>query len=312
MEPSADELLATPHQQGLAPAPRAQGRPRRDAGRGHVSRRHPVRLAPPAAAGKPHWPGRRLAGHSGYGSSADIAGGGREDGRAAPAGGHEPPGHGVLQRGGRDGALRTPGWMASQPAPRPRRGNGRRLAMFGHRLDQFSVTAVEARSHLAELHAERGLALTTGVADIPSYMADLDEEIAAGTGFTRASRSPRSRPCGPSCLARRSDDRRAGEHLLHEGDDLGSGRIDQVAAAHQHGAGVRKHLSQRLGRFPKLGPRLGGRHQQGRLIDGGKRRRVGLQPPFPSTSARIAGPLCGSDAGARPEPSATRPSPAPR
>jgi hypothetical protein len=40
------------------------------------------------------------------------------------------------------------------------------------------MTAVEARSHLAELHAERGLALTTGVADIESYMADLDEEIA--------------------------------------------------------------------------------------------------------------------------------------
>ena len=40
------------------------------------------------------------------------------------------------------------------------------------------MTAVEARSHLAELHAERGLALSTGVADIESYMADLDEEIA--------------------------------------------------------------------------------------------------------------------------------------
>jgi predicted phage gp36 major capsid-like protein len=40
------------------------------------------------------------------------------------------------------------------------------------------MTAVEARSHLAELHAERGLALSTGVADIASYMADLDEEIA--------------------------------------------------------------------------------------------------------------------------------------
>ena len=40
------------------------------------------------------------------------------------------------------------------------------------------MTAVDARSHLAELHAERGLALSTGVADIASYMADLDEEIA--------------------------------------------------------------------------------------------------------------------------------------
>jgi hypothetical protein len=40
------------------------------------------------------------------------------------------------------------------------------------------MTAAEVRSHLARLDAERGLALETGVADVPSYMADLDEEIA--------------------------------------------------------------------------------------------------------------------------------------
>ena len=51
--------------------------------------------------------------------------------------------------------------------------------MAGETPLEFPVTAIEARGHLAELHAERGLALTTGVADIASYMADLDEEIAA-------------------------------------------------------------------------------------------------------------------------------------
>ena len=51
--------------------------------------------------------------------------------------------------------------------------------MFDERVDHFPVTAIEARTHLAGLHAERELALTTGVADIASYMADLDEEIAA-------------------------------------------------------------------------------------------------------------------------------------
>jgi hypothetical protein len=40
------------------------------------------------------------------------------------------------------------------------------------------VTAVEVRSHLARLGAERSLALETGVAEIEPYMADLDEEIA--------------------------------------------------------------------------------------------------------------------------------------
>jgi hypothetical protein len=46
------------------------------------------------------------------------------------------------------------------------------------RTEDRDLTAAEARNHLVQLHAERGLALRTGVADIGSYMADLDEEIA--------------------------------------------------------------------------------------------------------------------------------------
>ncbi|HEY1275438.1 MAG TPA: hypothetical protein VGF25_11025 [Thermoleophilaceae bacterium] len=39
------------------------------------------------------------------------------------------------------------------------------------------MTALEALSHLHELQAERALALTTQLARVRSYMADLDEEI---------------------------------------------------------------------------------------------------------------------------------------
>jgi hypothetical protein len=39
------------------------------------------------------------------------------------------------------------------------------------------MTAVEIRDHLAELEAERYLALSTGVGRIDAYMADLDEEL---------------------------------------------------------------------------------------------------------------------------------------
>ena len=46
------------------------------------------------------------------------------------------------------------------------------------RIEDRDLTAAEARDHLAQLHAERGLALRTGVAAIDIYMADLDEEIA--------------------------------------------------------------------------------------------------------------------------------------
>jgi hypothetical protein len=39
-------------------------------------------------------------------------------------------------------------------------------------------TALELRSHLTELEAERALALRTGLGDVQAYMADLDEELA--------------------------------------------------------------------------------------------------------------------------------------
>jgi hypothetical protein len=45
--------------------------------------------------------------------------------------------------------------------------------------DLLELTAVEARTHLAELEAERALALSSVVADIDAYMADLELEIEA-------------------------------------------------------------------------------------------------------------------------------------
>ncbi len=41
------------------------------------------------------------------------------------------------------------------------------------------MDATEARSRLIQLEAERFLTQDTALADIPSYMADLDEEIEA-------------------------------------------------------------------------------------------------------------------------------------
>jgi hypothetical protein len=42
-----------------------------------------------------------------------------------------------------------------------------------------ALTAVEVRGRLAQLQAERVLALGAGLAEIDAYMADLDEEIEA-------------------------------------------------------------------------------------------------------------------------------------
>jgi hypothetical protein len=39
------------------------------------------------------------------------------------------------------------------------------------------MTAVELRSHLARLEAERSLALATGLGAVDLYMADLEEEL---------------------------------------------------------------------------------------------------------------------------------------
>jgi hypothetical protein len=51
--------------------------------------------------------------------------------------------------------------------------------MFEDMFQVQVVTVAEAGDHVAELEAERALALSTGVADIDSYMRDLDEELVA-------------------------------------------------------------------------------------------------------------------------------------
>jgi hypothetical protein len=49
--------------------------------------------------------------------------------------------------------------------------------MFDDELQAHMLTAAEARDHVAELEAERALALTSGLASVASYMHDLEEEI---------------------------------------------------------------------------------------------------------------------------------------
>jgi hypothetical protein len=51
--------------------------------------------------------------------------------------------------------------------------------MFDDDLQAHLLTAAEARDHVAELEAERALALTSGVARIDTYMHDLEVEIDA-------------------------------------------------------------------------------------------------------------------------------------
>jgi hypothetical protein len=57
---------------------------------------------------------------------------------------------------------------------RPAKSTVTRVEMFD---DLLETKAVEIRGHLAELEAERALALSSGLADVDSYMADLDVEI---------------------------------------------------------------------------------------------------------------------------------------
>jgi hypothetical protein len=49
--------------------------------------------------------------------------------------------------------------------------------MHGEPIEQVAITASEARDHVAELEAERALAEVTGVAEIHSYISDLEEEL---------------------------------------------------------------------------------------------------------------------------------------
>jgi hypothetical protein len=49
--------------------------------------------------------------------------------------------------------------------------------MFPDQIREEGPTAAEVRDHLTQLQAERALALSTELAGVRSYMADLDEEI---------------------------------------------------------------------------------------------------------------------------------------
>jgi hypothetical protein len=49
--------------------------------------------------------------------------------------------------------------------------------MESHETNQIHIKAVDVRGRLIQLHAERALTFGTELAEIPSYMADLEEEI---------------------------------------------------------------------------------------------------------------------------------------
>jgi hypothetical protein len=49
--------------------------------------------------------------------------------------------------------------------------------MVPHRINGFATTSGDAREHLADLEEERKLAVTSGLAEIESYIRDLDAEI---------------------------------------------------------------------------------------------------------------------------------------
>ena len=44
-------------------------------------------------------------------------------------------------------------------------------------IGHLELTALEIRSHLIQLQDEKALAIRTGVAEIPIYITDLNEEI---------------------------------------------------------------------------------------------------------------------------------------
>ena len=51
--------------------------------------------------------------------------------------------------------------------------------MEPHQPNQVHLTAVDVRGRLIQLDAERAATVGTGLDGIPSYMADLEEEIEA-------------------------------------------------------------------------------------------------------------------------------------
>jgi hypothetical protein len=73
----------------------------------------------------------------------------------------------------RDTANRTP---IDGETPLERRPGQANLASMKKRAT-LEATAVELRTHIARLEAERSLALATGLGAIDLYMAHLDEEL---------------------------------------------------------------------------------------------------------------------------------------
>jgi hypothetical protein len=65
--------------------------------------------------------------------------------------------------------------------------------------EPLTITAADARDHVAELESERALALTTGLAANGDYMHDLEDELAVVVTSARPSPKPKSQPCAPSC-----------------------------------------------------------------------------------------------------------------
>ncbi len=51
--------------------------------------------------------------------------------------------------------------------------------MSPDQINRLEPTTIELRGRLIQLQAERALTLGTGLAEIPSYMADLDDELEA-------------------------------------------------------------------------------------------------------------------------------------
>ena len=56
---------------------------------------------------------------------------------------------------------------------------GEAAHMFDETMDVVAVSAASARAHVTELEAERALAEATGVAEIDSYLEDLEWELDA-------------------------------------------------------------------------------------------------------------------------------------
>ena len=69
-----------------------------------------------------------------------------------------------------------------------------------------SVSALDLRSHLVQLEAERQLAVREGLGTVRAYMADLDAEVEHRRELYVAAARPRWPHSGPSCSGPRRDE----------------------------------------------------------------------------------------------------------